>query len=222
MAADARVVYVAADRVWLEKRGVLCQARVFGDAAPAPPPAPTASPMSGAAQPSALERELAGKIAKTGPNEFQIDRGAVDRILEAQAELMKTPLAPEKEGDRVVGFRLVRIRPGSVLAALGLETGDRLVSLNGIEVTSPRAHARGVREASIGDARPPHDSRRAQRQADEHRLPRALSPSTGFRARHRRGPHREVNAQGLSARNASTASRRRSIPATTRADGTLV
>lgn len=137
LAADARVVYVAADRVWLEQRGVLCQARVFGGASPTPPPAPSASPMNGGAQPSALERELAGKIAKTGPNEFRIDRGAVDRILEAQAELMKTPLAPEKEGDRVVGFRLVRIRPGSVLAALGLETGDRLVSLNGIEVTSP-------------------------------------------------------------------------------------
>lgn len=136
LTADARVVYVAADRVWLEERGVLCQARVFSGAAPAPP-APSPSPMNGGAQSSALERELAGKIAKTGPNEFQIDRGAVDRLFESHSELMKTPLAPEKEGDRVVGFRLVRIRPGSVLAALGLQTGDRLVSLNGIEVTSP-------------------------------------------------------------------------------------
>ncbi|MBX3207943.1 MAG: hypothetical protein KF764_23050 [Labilithrix sp.] len=134
--ADMRVVYVAADRVWLERNGALCQARLFaapGEAAPPPSPEPGAAPAPPA---SALARELAGKIAKTGPNEFQIDRGAMDRILEAQTELMKTPLAPEKEGDRVVGFRLVRVRPGSVLATLGLETNDRLVSINGIEVTS--------------------------------------------------------------------------------------
>lgn len=130
--ADLRIVYVAEDRVWLERNGVLCQARVFGGLPPAPPP--PAAPASGTQ--SAFEKDIAGKIVKTGPNEFQIDRGAVDRILEAQTELMKTPLVPEKEGDRVVGFRLVRVKPGSVLATLGLESNDRLVSINGIEVTS--------------------------------------------------------------------------------------
>ena len=29
--SDMRVVYVAADRVWLERNGVVCQARVFAD-----------------------------------------------------------------------------------------------------------------------------------------------------------------------------------------------
>ena len=127
-----RIAFVASDRVWLEQNGKLCVARVFAQ----PPPTPTTPITPAAAQQSPLEKEITGHIAKTGPNEFQIDRGAVDRILEAQAELMKTPVIPEREGDRVVGFRLVRIRPGSVLSALGLESGDRLVSLNGIEVTS--------------------------------------------------------------------------------------
>jgi general secretion pathway protein C len=128
--ADWQVVYVAADRVWLEHDGKLCQARVFGDgrvtaAAPAP-----------AVERSAREKDILKGIAKTGPKEFQIDRGAVERILEAQTELMRTPLVPEKEGDRVVGFRLLRVRPGSVIEALGLQTNDRLVSLNGIDITS--------------------------------------------------------------------------------------
>ena len=133
--SDMRVVYVAADRVWLERNGVLCQARVFADR-PAPPATPPSETRAAGLGQTALEKEIAARIARTGPNEVQIDRSAVDRILEAQAELMKAPLVPEKEGDRVVGFRLVRVRPGSVLATLGFETGDRLVSINGIDVAS--------------------------------------------------------------------------------------
>jgi general secretion pathway protein C len=132
---DMRVVYVAEDRVWLSHNNTraICQTQVFG--APPPSPSPQAAGDAGLKQ-SALEKEVTSKIAKTGPNEYQIDRGAVDRILDAQAELMKTPLVPEKEGDRVVGFRMTKIRSGSVLSALGLENNDRLVSLNGVEVTS--------------------------------------------------------------------------------------
>lgn len=130
---DMRLVYVAEDRVWLTRNGVLCQARVFDT------PAALLTEHAGttpAPVQSALEKEIASKIAKSGPNEFQIDRGAVDRILEAQSELMRTPMVAEKEGDRVIGFRLVRIRPGSILSTLGLETGDRLVSINDVEVTN--------------------------------------------------------------------------------------
>jgi general secretion pathway protein C len=133
---DLRVVYVAADRVWLERNGVLCLARVFSSAPPATPTAPTPELKTAGFGQSALEREIASRIARTGPNEVQIDRAAVDRILEAQAELMKTPLLPEREGGEVVGFRLARVRPGSVLSALGFESGDRLAAINGIDVTS--------------------------------------------------------------------------------------
>lgn len=131
---DLRVVYVAADRVWLERNGALCQARVFGGVSHAAPSSPETK-AAGLAQ-TPLEKEIAGLIARTGPNELRIDRSAVERLVEAQAELMKTPLVPEKDGERVVGFRLVRVRPGGVLATLGFETGDRLVSINGIDVTS--------------------------------------------------------------------------------------
>jgi len=138
--ASTRVVYIGEDRVWLTKNGALCQARVFdrpgaSGASLGQDPQEKQKPSANSQQ-SPLEKEVAKKIVKTGPNEFQIDRGAVNMILEAQTELMKTPLVPEKEGDHVVGFRLVKIKPGSVLATLGLESNDRLVALNGIEVTS--------------------------------------------------------------------------------------
>ena len=84
-----------------------------------------------AAPTTALEHDIATKIQKTGPNEYAVDRDALDRILEAQADLTHTPLVPEKDG-----FRIVRVKPGSIIATLGLAAGDRLVAINGLEVTS--------------------------------------------------------------------------------------
>ncbi len=148
-AGDLRLVYVAEDRVWLARDGKLCQSLVFGGTPSATTVA--AAPGSlGAPGQTPLEKELAGKIVKTGPHEFQIDRGAVDRILAAQAELMKAPLLPEKEGDRVVGYRLVRIRAGSVLASLGLESGDRLDSIDGISVADPEGVMKVYARLSTG------------------------------------------------------------------------
>lgn len=136
---DATVAYVGRDRVWLEGRTGLCQAPLFGT------PAATKPETSSAHAPAApttrmqsqLELELGKQIAKIGPNEYAIERSAVDRILEAQAELMKQRIVPEKEGDRVVGMRVFGIKSGSVLSMLGIENGDRLETINGFEVSNP-------------------------------------------------------------------------------------
>lgn len=134
---ESHVAYVGRDRLWLEGARGLCQALLFGG--PVVPPAVAAKPTVGAeaGARSALEAEIGKKIAKTGPNEYAIDRSAVERILEAQAELMKQRLVPEKEGDRVVGVRVLGIKPGSVLSMLGIENGDRLETINGYEVSDP-------------------------------------------------------------------------------------
>jgi len=133
----ATVEYVGRDRVWLRGRMGLCQAPLFG--APLPPPAKpertTAEP--GVRGPSQLELEVGKQIAKIGPNEYAIERSAVDRILEAQAELMKQRIVQDKEGDRVVGVKIFGIKPGSVLSMLGIENGDRLETLNGFEMSNP-------------------------------------------------------------------------------------
>jgi len=138
---DKRVAYVGRDRVWLEGDKGLCQALLFGGG---PPPHKdgegaggriTADPKPGGQ--SQLELEVGKQIAKVGPNEYVIERSAVDRILEAQAELMKQRIVQEKEGDRVVGVRVFGIKSGSVLAMLGIENGDRLETLNGFEMSNP-------------------------------------------------------------------------------------
>jgi general secretion pathway protein C len=136
---DKHVAYVGRDRVWLEGAKGLCQALLFG--VPPPPKEPagagriTADPKPGGQ--SQLEIEVGKQIAKVGPNEYVIERSAVDRILEAQAELMKQRIVQEKEGDRVVGVKISGIKAGSVLAMLGIENGDRLETLNGFEMSNP-------------------------------------------------------------------------------------
>src|SRR6202021_3943381 len=77
-------------------------------------------------------------IQKISANEFKIDRGVVDKILENQAELMRQArIVPEQENGKVVGIRLFRVRPHPLLGTRGMENGDRLQTINGFDMTSP-------------------------------------------------------------------------------------
>ncbi|HYP89261.1 MAG TPA: type II secretion system protein GspC [Polyangiaceae bacterium] len=129
--------------VWLESGPTVCQAMLFRTqppvaaapvaAAPAPVEAP--KPASGA---PALPADIASKIQKVSDTEFNIDRSVVDKILENQAELMKSArIVPEQKDGKVVGVRMFGIRPDTLLGTLGLQNGDRLETLNGFNMASP-------------------------------------------------------------------------------------
>ena len=128
--------------VWLSSGGALCQAMLFkvqpvlpaaaaSSAAPPPPPPTTAGP-------SPVPADIASKIQKISDTEFNIDRSVVDKILENQAELMKSArIVPETKDGKVLGIRLFGIRPDTLLGTLGLQNGDRLESINGFNMGSP-------------------------------------------------------------------------------------
>lgn len=131
--------------VWIESGSALCQAMLFrtqpavaaapapAAAAPAAPPPPT--PASGA---PSLPSDIASKIQKVSDTEFNIDRSVVDKILENQAELMKSArIVPEQKDGKVVGVRMFGIRPDTLLGTLGMQNGDRLETLNGFNMASP-------------------------------------------------------------------------------------
>jgi general secretion pathway protein C len=135
------VHYVGWDRVWLENSGSLCQASLFEKAevkpaTPAPAPAPSGSAGGGGAK--AVDPSISKGIQKVSPNEFNIDRAVVDKILENQADLMRQArIVPEQENGRVVGIRLFGVRNDTLLGTLGMENGDRLQTINGFEMGSP-------------------------------------------------------------------------------------
>ncbi len=129
--------------VWMTGASSLCQALLFAPqpppqaaAAPAPAPAaPTPAPRGG---PATVPPDIANKIQKISETEFHVDRSVVDKILENQAELMRSArIVPEQQAGKVVGIRLFGIRPDTLLGTLGFQNGDRLESINGFNMASP-------------------------------------------------------------------------------------
>ena len=136
--AERTVAFIGWDRVWLRIDGRLCQASMF---TPAPPPearpfAPAHPVLGDAGAP--LDPTIAKGIEKVSATSYRIDRGIVPRILEHQAELARPQIAPVQSGGKG-GVRLSGIKPESLLGELGIENGDVLLSVNGIDVTNTSA-----------------------------------------------------------------------------------
>jgi general secretion pathway protein C len=130
----------ASPSVWLTNAGTLCQLLLFSkQPTPAPAvagPAPAPPPTRGG--PSSVPQDISSKIQKVSETEFNVDRSVVDKILENQAELMRSArIVPEQQAGKVVGIRLFGIRPDTLLGTLGFQNGDRLESINGFNMASP-------------------------------------------------------------------------------------
>jgi len=134
------VKFIGWDRVWMTSSSQLCQSQMFKppaapSAAPAAAVAPAPAPSGGA---NPVSDDIKKGIQRLGPNEFNVDRGVVDKILENQAELMRQArIVPEQENGKVVGIRLFGVRNDTLLGTLGMENGDRLEKINGFDMTSP-------------------------------------------------------------------------------------
>lgn len=127
--------------VWITNSGNLCQALLFRAqpaAQPAAPAAPTGPVPAKPGGPAGVPPDIASKIQKVSETEFNVDRSVVDKILENQAELMRSArIVPEQKDGKVVGIRLFGIRPDTLLGTLGFQNGDRLETINGFNMSSP-------------------------------------------------------------------------------------
>jgi general secretion pathway protein C len=109
-----------APSVWLEGAGTFCQSTLLRGQARVTPPDP---PL---------------KVQKPSGAQLNVDRSVVSQALADPRSLMSSiRVVPEMKGGAIVGLRLFGIRPGSLLATLGLQSGDRLESINGFDVASP-------------------------------------------------------------------------------------
>ena len=77
-------------------------------------------------------------VQRIDDTHFAVDRLLRDKILDSPSDFMKTlQIAPEVQGGKTVGIRLMRVVPGSLFAVLGLKPGDVVRTINGFEVSSP-------------------------------------------------------------------------------------
>lgn len=144
---DKQVAYIGynpvknSPSVWLLNAAQLCQVSLFAMSQPAPPPSAPAEAAPAAPKKDSgggVPAEIADKIKKISDTEFHIDRTVVDKILEDQAQLMRSArIVPEQKDGKVLGIRLFGIKNDTLLGKLGLVNGDRLESINGFDMASP-------------------------------------------------------------------------------------
>ena len=77
-------------------------------------------------------------VRRGGEGTFLVSRHFVDATLENQASLMRTTrITPVERGGRVIGVQVYGVRPGDLLAQLGLRNGDVLTQVNDFDIASP-------------------------------------------------------------------------------------
>ncbi len=131
--------------VWLTNDGQLCQSILFSKEKPrhARPRRQAHAKKKPRGRrrgrgPPPLPKKIARKIQKVGPNDYNVDRSAIDMILEQHAQLMHSVrVSPDQKNGHVAGIRVLNIRPDTLLGKLGFKNGDRIDSINGFSLSSP-------------------------------------------------------------------------------------
>ncbi|HVU53339.1 MAG TPA: type II secretion system protein GspC [Polyangia bacterium] len=133
---DATITDISETRVDLDVNGREEYIELF-DKGPAPA---AAAPAAAAPAPSGdpLAAELQKGIKKTGENNYEVQRGTVDSLLNNMSALSRAArIVPELKDGRAAGFRLFSVRPDGPFALIGLQNGDVISSINGLEMNSP-------------------------------------------------------------------------------------
>jgi general secretion pathway protein C len=107
------------------------------------PPKSTPIPLARAMTPpvppgDTFSQELDRGIKKLGENRYEIHRSTLESVLGNLALLSRSArIVPEMRGGKPAGFRLFAVRPDGPFAKIGLQNGDVIASINGLEMTSP-------------------------------------------------------------------------------------
>jgi type II secretion system protein C len=130
----ARIARIAETRILLERGGRTEYLDLFeAGALPAVrSPAPNEPSARGIA--ATLDRG----IRKVAERKYEIDRKVLDSALENVRMLSQSVRpVPEVRGGKMIGFRLYGVASDGFLAKLGLQSGDILSGVNGLELASP-------------------------------------------------------------------------------------
>jgi general secretion pathway protein C len=104
--------------------------------APAPGAAPVAAVAAAPADP--LAAELDKGIKQISEHRYEVQRSTVDSLLGNMGALARAArIVPEMRDGKAAGFRLFSIRPEGPFAKIGLQNGDVISAINGLEMTSP-------------------------------------------------------------------------------------
>jgi len=138
LATDAVVTAIEDRRVTLERNGRSEMLLLATDSRPQAGPAPPTP--RGLKMPSPVRglEWLRKGIRKVGANRWEINRGALNKVLSDTTMIARSArVAPAVRNGKPVGFKLIRIRPGSFYSMLGMFNGDTINAVNGRPITTP-------------------------------------------------------------------------------------
>jgi general secretion pathway protein C len=110
------------------------------DESPANPSRPVAveAPVAPAAPRDDVTDALKNGIKKTGENTYEIGRSTLETVLGNMSLLSRSArIVPEIRDGKAAGFRLYSVRPEGPFALIGMQNGDVISVINGLEITSP-------------------------------------------------------------------------------------
>nr|MDJ0788395.1 type II secretion system protein GspC [Myxococcota bacterium] len=86
-------------------------------------------------------------IQQLGDNRFALDRGDVEAAaLNPAALFSQARILPKYEGGSMVGIQLNSIKEGSLFQQIGIQDGDTVTTVNGVEITGQQESAQVLRE----------------------------------------------------------------------------
>jgi general secretion pathway protein C len=102
------------------------------------PPKPVAAATPAPNKDDALAQDLAKGIKKLSENGYELQRNTLESVLGNMALLSRSArIVPEMKDGKAAGFRLFAVRPDGPFAMIGMQNGDIISSINGLEITSP-------------------------------------------------------------------------------------
>ncbi len=132
---DATISDIVEDRIYLDVNG----RKEYLDLLDKTPLAPnTPAPVAAAPPADPLMAELDRGIKKVGEHNYEVQRATVDSLLGNMSLLSRSArIVPEIRDGKAAGFRLFSVRPDGPFAKIGLQNGDVISAINGLEMTSP-------------------------------------------------------------------------------------
>jgi general secretion pathway protein C len=136
---DATITSIEESRVYLL---IGANRREYMDlldrASPPPTPGVAPAPIAATTSTDPTMAALEKGIKKTGEHTYEVQRGTVDSLLGNMSMLSRAArIVPEIRDGKAAGFRLFSIRPDGPFAMIGLQNGDVISAINGLEMTSP-------------------------------------------------------------------------------------
>jgi len=130
----ATVIAIEETRIYLDNAGKTEYLDLIEKPAPpTPPPAPSAA---GGSDPLSIEMDRG--IKKINENKYEIQRATLESVLGNMSLLSRSArIVPEMRDGKAVGFRLYSVKSDGPFAKIGMQNGDVISSINGMEITSP-------------------------------------------------------------------------------------